>query len=103
MLQLLYYLLATLEDCHGERRREAGKKVMVTLPSVMPCERMRPWVALMRCPASFRLSIASSRTVSSSAMTKVYGRAGLPDLHRLRESRGRGSRASGSGAVPPLR
>src|SRR5215211_5447699 len=27
----------------------------------------------MRCPASLRLSIASSRTVSSSAMTKVYG------------------------------
>jgi len=46
---------------------------MVTLPSVMPCERMRPWVALMRCPASFRLSIASSRTVSSSAMSGVYG------------------------------
>src|SRR5215212_41664 len=31
------------------------------------------------------------------------GRAGLPDLHRLRRSRRRGSRASGSGAVPPLR
>jgi hypothetical protein len=33
---------------------------------------MRLWVALMRCPASLRLSIASSRTVSSSAMTEVY-------------------------------
>jgi hypothetical protein len=42
-------------------------------PSVIPCERMRLWVALMRCPASFRLSIASSRTVSSSAMNEVYG------------------------------
>src|SRR5215216_817816 len=41
----------------------------------MPSERMRLWVALIRCPASLRLSIASSRTVSSSAMTKVYGRA----------------------------
>jgi hypothetical protein len=28
----------------------------------------------MRCPASFKLSIASTRTVSSSAMTEVYGR-----------------------------
>jgi len=28
----------------------------------------------MRCPASLRLTIASSRTASSSAMTKVYGR-----------------------------
>jgi hypothetical protein len=27
----------------------------------------------MRCPASLRLSIAYSRTVSSSAMRKVYG------------------------------
>src|SRR5215217_869646 len=36
---------------------------------------MRLWVAIMRCPASLRLSIASSRTVSSSAMTEVYGRA----------------------------
>jgi hypothetical protein len=33
----------------------------------------------------------------------VPKRAGLPDLHCLRGSRGRGSRASGSGAVPPLR
>src|SRR5215207_545919 len=44
-------------------------------PSVIPCERRRFWVALMRCPASLRLSIASSRTVSSSAMAEVYGRA----------------------------
>jgi hypothetical protein len=29
----------------------------------------------MRCPASFRFSIASSRTVSSSAMTRVYEQA----------------------------
>jgi hypothetical protein len=29
----------------------------------------------MRCPASFRLSIASSRTVSSSAMKRVYEQA----------------------------
>ena len=36
---------------------------------------MRLWVALMRCPASLRLSIASSSTVSSSAMSEVYGRA----------------------------
>jgi hypothetical protein len=28
----------------------------------------------MRCPASLRLSIASSRTVSSSAMSEAYGR-----------------------------
>jgi hypothetical protein len=42
-------------------------------PSVMPCERMRLWVALMRCPASLRLSIASARTVSASAMSEVYG------------------------------
>jgi hypothetical protein len=28
----------------------------------------------MRCPASLRLSIASSRTVSSSPMIEVYGR-----------------------------
>jgi hypothetical protein len=35
-------------------------------------ERMRLWVALMRCPASLRLSIASSRTVSSLAITEVY-------------------------------
>jgi hypothetical protein len=34
---------------------------------------MRLWVALMRCPASLRFSIASSSTVSSSAVTKVYG------------------------------
>jgi hypothetical protein len=33
----------------------------------------------MRCPASLRLSIASSRTVSSSAMRKVYGRATCSD------------------------
>src|SRR5215207_11326512 len=44
-------------------------------PSVMPCERMRLWVALIRCPASLRLSITSSRTVFSSAMTEVYGHA----------------------------
>jgi hypothetical protein len=31
VLQLLYYLLATLEDCHGERRREACKEVTVVL------------------------------------------------------------------------
>src|SRR5215217_8774277 len=36
---------------------------------------MRLWVALMRCPASFKLSIASSRTVSSLAMSEQYGRA----------------------------
>ena len=30
-------------------------------------------VALMRCPASLRFSIASSRTVSSAAMPEVYG------------------------------
>src|SRR5215207_5847232 len=36
---------------------------------------MRLWVALMRCPASLRLSIASSSTVSSSGMSEVYGRA----------------------------
>jgi hypothetical protein len=46
----------------------------------MPCERMRLWVALIRCPASLRLSIASSRTVSSSAMTKVYGQASSAGL-----------------------
>src|SRR5688500_11417064 len=45
----------------------------------MPCERMRFWVALILCPASFRLSIASSRTVSSSAMRGVYGRAAVCD------------------------
>src|SRR5215210_7719129 len=39
----------------------------------MPCERIRLWVALIRCPASLRLSIASSRMVSSSTMTEVYG------------------------------
>jgi len=33
----------------------------------------------------------------------LHGRAGLSDLHRLRRSHGRGSRASGSGAVPSLR
>src|SRR5215218_9502605 len=32
---------------------------------------MRLWVALIRCPASLRLSITSSRTVSSSAMTEI--------------------------------
>jgi hypothetical protein len=34
-------------------------------------------VALMRCPASLRLSITSSRTVSSSAMSEVYGPSGM--------------------------
>jgi hypothetical protein len=38
---------------------------------------MRLWVALMRHPAYLRLSIASSRTGSSSAMIEVYGRAFL--------------------------
>src|SRR5215217_6869461 len=33
----------------------------------------------MRCPASLRLSIASSRTVSSSAMKRVYGQAASSD------------------------
>jgi hypothetical protein len=33
----------------------------------------------MRYPASLRLSIASSRTVSSSAMTEVYGPATFSD------------------------
>jgi hypothetical protein len=47
----------------------------VVLPSVIPSERMRLWVALMRCPASLRLSIASSRTLSSSAMREVYEQA----------------------------
>jgi hypothetical protein len=45
----------------------------------MPCERMRLYVALMRCPASLRLSIASSRRVSSLAMTDVYGHAAFSD------------------------
>ena len=40
----------------------------------MPSERMRLWVALMRCPASLRLSIASSRTVSSLANPKYADR-----------------------------
>src|SRR5215208_7471576 len=40
---------------------------------------MRLWVAPIRCPASFKLSIASSRTVSSSAMAKAYGQAASSD------------------------
>jgi hypothetical protein len=36
-------------------------------------ERMGLWVALIRCPASLRLSIASWSTVSSLAMNEVYG------------------------------
>src|SRR5215208_2383801 len=46
---------------------------------------MRLWVALMRCPASLRLSIASSRMVSSSAMVAVYGHSASPitQLFRL--------------------
>src|SRR5215218_855319 len=44
----------------------------------MPSERMRLWVALTRCPASLRLSIASSRMVSSGVMTEVYGQAVSP-------------------------
>jgi hypothetical protein len=40
----------------------------------MPSERMRLWVALIRCLAPLRLSIASSRTVSWSATSEVYGR-----------------------------
>src|SRR5215210_5180980 len=40
----------------------------------MASERMRRWVALIRPPAFFKLSIASSRTVSSPAMTRVYER-----------------------------
>src|SRR5918998_1237315 len=35
----------------------------------------------MRCPASLRLSIASSRTVSSSAMTEVYVKWRVTRLH----------------------
>jgi hypothetical protein len=31
VLQLLYYLLATLEDCHGERLREPRNEVAVAL------------------------------------------------------------------------
>jgi hypothetical protein len=42
---------------------------------------MRLWVALMRCPASLRLSIASSRTVSSSAMIEVYVRWRVTPLY----------------------
>jgi hypothetical protein len=45
----------------------------------------------MRCPASLRLSIASSRTLSSSTMTEVYEQASsdhsivspLTQAHRL--------------------
>jgi hypothetical protein len=76
-----------LEVCsfgHGERRRKAREEVAVFSPSFMPSERMRLWVALMRCPASLRLSIASSRTVSSSAMPEVYDQASfITRLFRL--------------------
>jgi hypothetical protein len=41
----------------------------------MASERIRLWVALIRCPAYLRLSIASLRTVSSSAMGEVYEQA----------------------------
>jgi hypothetical protein len=41
----------------------------------------------MRPPASLRLSIASSRTVSSSAMEKVYGQAASSDHPLIASSR----------------
>jgi hypothetical protein len=61
--------------------------------AVMPCERIRLWVALIRCPASLRFSIASSRTVSSSAMTEVYEQASSdhPVVRLLPHTRLRGS------------
>src|SRR5919112_4130426 len=44
---------------------------------------MRLSVALMRHPASLRLSITSSRTVSSLATTEVYGRVADSRRHLL--------------------
>jgi hypothetical protein len=66
---------------HGKRRREARKKVAVVLAI---SHALGAQEALgcpdMHCPATLRLSIASSRTESSSAMNEVYGR--VADLRR---------------------
>jgi hypothetical protein len=57
---------------HGERRGKACKKVTVILAMGHTLRAHEALSRLMRWPASLRLSIASSRTVSSLAMTNVY-------------------------------
>jgi hypothetical protein len=52
---------------------ENGRATAERTPTSTYATTQATLVALMRCAASLRLPIASSRTVSSSAMTRVYG------------------------------
>src|SRR5918992_1198775 len=49
----------------------------------MPSERKRLWVALMRCSASLRLSIRSSRTVSSVGLSGMIFPFSAPLFHHI--------------------